>query len=209
MTFLDFHHHHSGSISGIYNLSFDEEIPSTLFSAGIHPSETAGNLEEKFQWFKEVSKNANCVAIGECGLDGMIKLDPQIQEDAFVKQIEWANEMKKPMIIHCVKMFPDLIRLRKKSKVPMIVHGFNKRKTIGLELLKNDFFLSFGKSALYNVNLQDFLSEVPTEKIFLETDSADFDLKELYEVTARLKNISPEDLDKKIKENLEFLKISI
>ncbi|TXF75891.1 TatD family hydrolase [Chryseobacterium sp.] len=209
MLLFDFHHHYFNSVSGIYNLGCGEELPPALFSAGIHPSETAENMEEKFRWLKEVSKNDKCVAIGECGLDGIIKPDRQIQEEVFVKQIEWANEIKKPLIIHCVKMFSDLIRLKKKANVPMIVHGFNKRKTIGLELLKNDFFLSFGKSALYNVNLQDFLSEVPTEKLFLETDTADFDLRELYELTARLKNTTPEELSKKIKDNLEFLKITI
>ncbi|MCB4234147.1 hypothetical protein LDL59_00905 [Kaistella anthropi] len=50
----------------------------------------------------------------------------------------------------------------------MIVHGFNKRKTIGDEMLKNEFCLSFGKSALYNVNLQDFLKEIPIDQLFLK-----------------------------------------
>lgn len=209
MSYFDFHHHHSGRVSGIYNLQFGEEIPATQFSAGIHPNDIELDLEEKFRWLKEISKSINCAAIGECGLDGLIIPDRKLQAEVFVKQIEWANEIKKPLIIHCVKMFPELIRLRKKSNVPMIVHGFNKRKSVGLELLEHDFFLSFGKSALYNVNLQDFLSEVPTERLFLETDTADVDLKELYELTACLKKISPENLDKKIKENLKFLKISI
>ena len=91
----------------------------------------------------------------------------------------------------------------------MIVHGFNKRKTIGDDLLKNGFCLSFGKSVLYNVNLQVFLRDFPTDKLFLETDSSDFEIKELYQKVAGLKNISLEDLSQKIRENLHNLEIPI
>ena len=91
----------------------------------------------------------------------------------------------------------------------MIIHGFNKRKTIGDELLKNDFCLSFGKSALYNVNLQDFLKEIPIDQLFLETDSADFEIKDLYYKIAELKSCRIEDFQKKIKENLKNLQVSI
>ena len=91
----------------------------------------------------------------------------------------------------------------------MIVHGFNKRKSIGDDLLKNGFCLSFGKSVLYNVNLQDFVKHLPIEKLFLETDSADFEIKELYQKVADLKNMRLEDLSEKIKNNLQNLQIPI
>ena len=91
----------------------------------------------------------------------------------------------------------------------MIVHGFNKRKTIGDELLKNDFCLSFGKSVLHNVNLQDFVNEFPTEKLFLETDSASFELEDLYLKVAELKNMEPENLKMQIIKNLKSIHISL
>ena len=91
----------------------------------------------------------------------------------------------------------------------MIVHGFNKRKSIGDDLLQNQFYLSFGKSVLYDVNLQAFLIDFPIDRMFLETDSAAFDLKDLYEKVADLKNIYLEDLTQKIKENLQNIQISI
>ena len=89
----------------------------------------------------------------------------------------------------------------------MIVHGFNKRKTIGDDLLKHDFYLSFGKSVLQNVNLQDFVRDFPIEKMFLETDSADFDIKDLYEKVAGIKNLKLEEFNQKIMKNLHFLNI--
>ena len=209
MGFFDFHHHDADRKSGIYNLKFNEEIPEIFFSAGIHPKSLSDGLEKQLIWLQEISVAENCVAIGECGLDGLIDVDEESQEKAFQAQIEIANSVKKPLIIHCVKRFSQLLPFRKVSKVPMIVHGFNKRKTIGDDLLKNGFCLSFGKSVLYNVNLQDFLRDFPTDKLFLETDSSDFEIKELYQKVAGLKNISLEDLSQKIRENLHNLEIPI
>lgn len=209
MGFFDFHHHDAGKNLGIYNLKFNEIPPENYFSAGIHPDAVADDFEEKLNWLLEISAHKNCVAIGECGLDSLIDVDEKLQQEAFLAQIEIANSLQKPLIIHCVKRFSKLLQFRKIAKVPMIVHGFNKRKTIGDDLLKNGFCLSFGKSVLYNVNLQDFLKDLPTDKLFLETDSSDFEIKELYQKVADLKKISLEDLTQKIKENLKNLQIPI
>lgn len=209
MGFFDFHHHDAAKNLGIYNLKFNEIPPESYFSAGIHPDAVADDFEEKLNWLREISAHKNCVAIGECGLDCLIDVDGKLQQKAFLAQIEIANSLQKPLIIHCVKRFSQLLQFRKIAKVPMIVHGFNKRKTIGDDLLKNGFCLSFGKSVLYNVNLQEFLKDFPTEKLFLETDSSNFEIKELYQKVAVLKKISLEDLIQKIKENLKNLQIPI
>lgn len=209
MNFFDFHHHNFEKECGIFNLKFNDELPESIFSAGIHPQSITIGVEDEFLWLKEISKLSNCVAIGECGLDGLVDVEEKLQEVVFERQIYLANEIKKPLIIHCVRRFSRLIHFRKLSKVPMIVHGFNKRKTIGDDLLKDDFYLSFGKSVLYNVNLQEFLKEFPLDRLFLETDSADFQIVELYQKVASLKNIEPEDLLKIVKQNLQNIKISI
>lgn len=209
MEFFDFHHHDFNKKNGIYNLKLNEIPPANYFSAGIHPQDISDRFEEDFLWLKTIVKLENCVAIGECGLDGLIEIDENLQHEIFQKQIELANEIRKPIIIHCVKRFSQLIQFKKKAKVPMIVHGFNKRKTVGEDLLKHQFCLSFGKSALYNVNLQDFLKEIPIDQLFLETDSADFEIKDLYYKIAELKSCRIEDFQQKIKENLKKLQVSI
>ncbi|OWK99165.1 hydrolase TatD [Kaistella haifensis DSM 19056] len=209
MEFFDFHHHDFNKKNGIYNLKLNEIPPANYFSAGIHPQDISPNFEEDFLWLKTISKSENCVAIGECGLDGLIDIDENLQNEIFQKQIELANELQKPIIIHCVRRFPHLLHFKKKAKVPMIVHGFNKRKTVGEDLLKHQFCLSFGKSALYNVNLQDFLKEIPIDKLFLESDSADFEIKDLYYKIAELKGYKIEYIQEKTKENLKNLQIYI
>lgn len=209
MKFFDFHHHDSTKEFGIYNLTFGEEVPNNLFSAGIHPGSITENKDDALLWLREVVKNENCVAVGECGLDGLINVDIQLQEEVFEQQIILANEIKKPLIIHCVRKFSRLSYFKKFAKVPMVIHGYNKRKTVGENLQAQGFYLSFGKSVLYNVNLQDFLKEFPVERMFLETDSFDFELEELYQKAASLKKLEMTDLVQKIKENLQNLQISI
>lgn len=209
MSFFDFHHHHLNEQFGIYNLSLMEDPPNQMFSAGIHPKDISNYTEENFVWLKHVSKLENCLAIGECGLDGLIEVDENLQKEIFEKQIYFANELRKPIIIHCVKRYSQLNQFKKIAKVPMIIHGFNKRKTIGNDLLKNQFCLSFGKSVLYNVNLQDFLREVPLNKIFIETDDATLDIKDLYLKVSEIKNISLDDLKQIITQNLKNLNISV
>ena len=102
-----------------------------------------------------------------------------------------------------------MISFQKEAKVPMIIHGFNKRKTIGDELQKHDFYLSFGKSVLQNVNLQEFVKGFPIEKLFLETDAEDFDLELLYQKVADLKSLKVEELILQIEKNLKIFNIPL
>lgn len=205
MHFFNFHNHFKDEY-GIYNYQISENTEVDFFSVGIHPAEISDDFEEKFQILKEISKKKNCFAIGECGLDGLISVEDSIQEEIFEKQILWANEIQKPVIIHCVRRFSQLIRFRKMAKVPLIVHGFNKKQNIANELLENDFYLSFGKALISNVSLQTTFKEAPIDRIFLETDNEIFNIEELYLFAADLKKLSVTDLQEQIFQNLETIK---
>lgn len=206
MNFFDFHHHKKNSPFGIYNLQ-TESLPSEImFSAGIHPKDIRPeHIDIQFEWLKSVI-NDNCFAIGECGLDALVSIDMKTQEEVFLKQIKLANEVKKPLIIHCIRKFYEVISFRKKSEQAMIIHGFNKKQSIADDLLKNNFYLSFGKAVLYNLSLQNTLKTVPLNHLFLETDNDDFTIGELYQKVSEIKKISIEQLHKQILENLETIK---
>src|SRR5690606_12217395 len=109
MIFFDFHHHYKNSVSGIYNAEPGERPSAGLFSAGIHPNYISDHNEETIKWLYETAQNENCVAIGECGLDGLLSIDFQLQKEIFHRQILIANEVNKPVIIHCVRKFYELI----------------------------------------------------------------------------------------------------
>ena len=202
MSFFDFHHHKKKPF-GIYNLEPNENISEFPFSVGIHPNDIDGNSDYHFEKVKQIAQSENCVAIGECGLDGLIGVDEKVQEQVFDWHIQLANEIRKPIIIHCVRRFSEIQKFKKKSEVPMIIHGFNKKENIAQQLLDNGFYLSFGKAVLQNVSLQQIIKNIGLDRIFLETDDSDFDISLLYEKVAELKEISIENLQKTILENLE------
>ncbi|MCY1659672.1 TatD family hydrolase [Chryseobacterium sp. SL1] len=206
MDFFDFHHHKKNMPNGIYNLDI-EQIPTDIpYSIGIHPKDIDVNaVDRQFEWMKN-RVSENCLAIGECGLDSFVETDQKIQEEVFLRQIRFANEVKKPIIIHCVRKFYEVISFKKYTEQPMIIHGFNKKERIAEDLLKNNFYLSFGKAVLYNLSLQNTLKITPLDKIFLETDNDDFSLEELYGKVSEIKGISLENLNKQIAENLETIK---
>ncbi|AZB23969.1 TatD family hydrolase [Chryseobacterium rhizoplanae] len=206
MEFFDFHHHKKYIRDGIYNLDIGQIPPDSPYSIGIHPNDIdVNNIDRQLNWMKSTMFQ-NCFAIGECGLDSLVSIDQKIQEDVFVKQINIANEVKKPIIVHCVRKFYEVISFKKKAEQPMIMHGFNKKKKIAEDLLANNFYLSFGKAVLYNLSLQDILKNTPLDKFFLETDNEDFKIEELYLKVSEIKEISLEDLNEQILENLHTIK---
>lgn len=206
MNCFDFHHHKKSLPFGIYNMDPSDQIPDSLYSVGIHPKDIQHDkITEQFHWLKD-NITENCFAIGECGLDSLAPIDQKIQEDVFLKQIELSNEVKKPLIIHCVRKFYEVISFRKKANQAMVIHGFNKKESIAHDLLKNNFYLSFGKAVLYNLSLQNTLKITPLNRIFLETDNEDFEIATLYEKVAAIKGISLEELNEQIVENLENIR---
>jgi len=203
MDFLDFHHHKPNEI-GIYNLNLNEEISVGKFSAGLHPKDITENWKSDFEKIKNISVSENCLAIGECGLDGLIQVDEKLQNDIFKAHISWAEEIKKPIIIHCVRRFSQILHY-KNAKVPSVIHGFNKKENIAAELLEAGFYLSFGYAALENLSLQNVIKNIPIHRLFLETDDSDFEIVRLYEKVSEIKSISMENLENQMWENLNHI----
>ncbi len=206
---FDFHHHNKSSVSGIYNAEPYERPSSGIFSAGIHPNQVSDHNDGTMKWLYETADNKNCVAIGECGLDGLLATDFHQQKEIFHRQILLANELNKPVIIHCVRRFYELIPFKKIAKTPLIIHGFNKKEQLAKDMLKHDFYLSFGKSVLHNLSLQKLLQHFPVNKMFLETDGKDFEIELLYRKTAALKNMEQEELYEQMLTNLSNIGISV
>lgn len=206
MEFFDFHHHKKNMPNGIYNLGLRADPVNFPYSIGIHPKDIdPADIEGQFRWL-ESNITADCFAVGECGLDSFAETDLKIQEDVFLRQIRLANEIRKPVIIHCVRKFYEVISLKKYAEQPMIIHGFNKKQSIADDLLRHNFYLSFGKALLYNLSLQHIFKSIPAERIFLETDNEDFNIGELYDKASELRGISTEKMNKQILENLETIK---
>lgn len=118
------------------------------YSVGIHPWDAARADERMFERLREMASDPRVVAIGECGLDRRHTpaVDMAVQEEVFVRQAELAESLGKPLIIHCVGAFNELVELKKRLKpsVPWIVHGFRGKPELARELVRQGFYLSLG-----------------------------------------------------------------
>lgn len=200
--FFNLHHHSTDIKNGIYNLNSDEFSSENYFSIGIHPKDIGVNYEKQLDLVEKNCLQKKCLAIGECGLDGLISVPQNLQEIVFKRQIEIAEKNNLPIIIHCVKKYYEVASLCRKTNVPVIFHGFNKKKNIADMLLSKGFYLSFGSALINNLTLQKTFEETPLNSIFLETDSSDINIKEIYEKAAEIKKISIDELQKHINQLL-------
>ena len=205
MKYFDFHHHHFDKRHGIYNLELFAEAIEFPFSAGLHPKDIGKDDQGALLWLEEISKDRNCLAIGECGLDGLISVEIKAQEEMFLKQIEVANRRTKPVLIHCVKKHYELIPFKKLAKVPLVIHGFNKKKEVAAALMQENFLFSFGKALLHNVSLQEIVKNINSKNFFLETDDSDFDIELLYQKVSEIRKENLEAIITQINTNLDFL----
>ena len=177
-----------------------------LYSFGVHPWKIDKNVNDILQEMDTISKNRRCIAIGECGLDKLIDVDFELQKRIFCDQIQIANEVQKPLIIHCVKAFNEVTACLKKmnNTVPVIIHGFNNNKNIADELLKNGYLLSFGKALLSaDSNAIEVLKYVGRKNFFLETDDAKISIRDVYRKASEVLGIEEQFLQEQIKSNYQ------
>ena len=138
-----------------------------FFSAGLHPWDVTGNDEEKFRQLEDLIANSRVLAVGECGFDVLKGPSHELQEQAFIRQIELSELFKKPMILHVVRDFDSVIRLRKtlKPTQPWLIHGFRGNPTQMDQLYAHGILVSFGLK-----HNPESLKQVPSDRLFLETD---------------------------------------
>ena len=221
--YVNIHTHYNNHIGNnefveIQNIDVDNIVNvdvSHFYSIGIHPwnlksqnlkiSETQklGDLES--QWLGDL----NIKAIGECGLDRACDVDFEIQKEVFIKHIELSEHAAKPLIIHAVRTYTDIISIRKetKAKLPWIIHGFQGNVQSAEQLLRHDgIYLSLGDVLFKNERrASELLNVIPLDRMFLETDVAERDIVEVYDKAVSLSGIEMDKLRNDIFNN--FVKI--
>lgn len=185
-----------------YPWEFVEGMPQ--YSIGIHPWYIAENrLESDLQFIEQKLQLPECWALGECGLDKRIDIPMTLQTEVFEQQIALAEKYQKPLVLHLVAAYQELIAIHKKRpiKVPVILHGFSKNEPTAKALLDCGFYLSFGKYLLRNPELAAVFQSVPNDRFFLETDTIEETLEEVYTKAAAIKNLSSTALQQQITAN--------
>jgi TatD DNase family protein len=201
-------HSHQITPNTIYNLLIQDirqfvRLENQWLSVGIHPWYIQ-DWQTQLIEIEAIANNKNVLAIGECGLDRLIKIPINEQVPIFEAQVQLAEQLNKPVVIHCVKAHNDLIAWKKQRKttVPLIVHGFNNNRQILDQLLKNGFDISLGTALLNaNSNASKSIRHIPINRLFLETDDSITPIEIVYQVAAQRLNCEIDILQKQISDN--------
>jgi TatD DNase family protein len=216
--YFDIHSHHLSNQADIVQIMnvmpycIIEGDQLGYFSCGMHPWYIGNdlNISQLEQWLDECRK-PNLVAIGECGLDKLRGPDIKIQEEIFWLHVKISEELRKPIIIHCVKALNEIIQYRKKMQPqqPWILHGFNGNVQTIEQCVKLGFYFSLNRNCLKKRDLSSWLSAIPFNRLFLESDDSVDVLKELYEQISGALDISESELKDVIAQNIKTVFSSI
>ncbi len=202
--FIDIHSHHTEREEGVFRIQnvFTSDFPDIPadrpISIGLHPWHLSPeSIEALPVIFDQVLSSPNVLAVGEAGLDQVIKISLENQLPVFRKQIEFSIEYSKPLIIHCVKAIPELIKLRKEYKDAKgwIVHGFNANETLAAECVEAGICISLSQRLFRNPEKAlKIVKQVPLSMAFAETDDDSMSIMEVYDTISQFYEISVTDV---------------
>jgi TatD DNase family protein len=195
---FDIHTHKNSGENCIHNLNFAEAetqfaaaASDGYFSVGIHPCDAGTFTPEIFSKLQHWASDSRIVMIGECGLDK--NADASIEQQLYVleQHISLSESTRRPLIIHCVGYFNELLFIKKTRKPSQIwiIHGFRGKPQMASQLLQAGFSLSYGE--YFN---PDSVRITPFPKLFAETDESNLSISDIYNRLAKVKGCFITDL---------------
>lgn len=150
--------------------------PDMWATVGLHPTDHEQGFDREA--FLELARQEQVVAIGECGLDYFrASTDTaEQQKNLFIQQIELANEVGKPLMLHIRDAYRDAYEILKahrsklKATHPGNVHFFAGTWEEARLFLDLGFTLSFTGVITFATSYDEVLRQVPLESVLIETD---------------------------------------
>ena len=164
------HHHPATPGTAIVQLTPDafSPQPEHFYSVGLHPWAIGDDWRTQMAQLLVMALHTHVLMIGETGLDK--KNSPasmETQLEVFREHIRLSELIRKPLIVHCVKAFDELLAIRKETKatLPWIVHGFRGGVEQWKQLSRAGLHVSLGKH--YDTEL---IKQLPLHQLLLESD---------------------------------------
>ncbi len=208
MKLIDIHTHHPKS--GIHYQIVNQSIDNTTgfdhpLSLALHPWKVDEDYKEQLLKIQQRISSPEIIAIGEAGLDKINGGEWRLQLLAFEEQVKMANNIKMPLIIHCVKAYSELLQYfnRYQPSSAWIIHNFTGGATLAKQFTDKGIYLSFGASLMRgHQKTIEALRSIPDNLLFLETDDDPLiDIEGVYTKAATIKNMSCENLNDLIHHN--------
>lgn len=177
---IDCHTHHAGATAALIAVDprqFDPQ-PGLWYSVGYHPWHDVDCLTDAdFDLLEQCARHPQVLAIGETGLDSLRGADLDTQARVFVRHLQVAHVIGKPVVVHCVRTAQRIIDERRKAgltAVPLAIHGMRANERVARTLLDAGCYLSFG----YRFNPATLLA-TPPDRLLIETDEAPATINEV------------------------------
>ncbi len=171
---LDFHTHRldaTGALIAVDPRRFDPQ-PGKWYSVGFHPWDNVENLTNSdFDLLRQCAGHPQVLAVGETGIDRLRGGDLEKQEAAFVRHLQLARELRKPVVVHNVRATQDILDARRSARlddVTLVIHGMRGNANVARTLLDAGCYLSYGPR--FNA---EALQATPPDHLLIETDDSD------------------------------------
>lgn len=173
---------------------YEQELvpPKHFYTMALHPWET-DRLDAVKRIENDLPKHLaldRCLALGECGLDRLRGAPMAMQIELFSFQLALALAAKKPLVVHCVRAWGELSAQVRRSgfEGKKAIHGFRGNESVLKQLLAHDWYISVGPDA--QGRLPEVAAQIPNDRLLLETDASNTNIRDVYTALAALKGIS-------------------
>ena len=140
---------------------------------GVHPHQAADSDAERLDELRELLADEHAIAVGETGLDFYRDYAPRDrQRELFERQLELADELSKPVVVHTRSADEDTAALLRSFSGTVVLHCFSSPPLLRVAL-ERGYYVSFAGNVTYPRagDLRQAARAVPAERLLAETDS--------------------------------------
>lgn len=144
-----------------------------------------------------------CDIVGETGLDYACEVNRNAQQSLFEAHLEAAVRLKKPVVLHVVRSFEDvMLTLRHYSLQGVVFHGFTGSEQQAKRCIERGYYLSFGHRSIRSPKTRQVIATLPDDKLFCETDDrTQPTIEQIYAEVATLRSTTIDKLKCQILSN--------
>ena len=156
-------------------INLAEKYDFIYAAVGIHPQDIK-NIDNELSEIEKLSRHPKVVAIGEIGLDYHWNKDKTQQIEAFAKQIELANKVDLPIVIHSRDAYIDTINVLKNivnANKSGVFHCCPLNAELVRDALDLGYNISFAGAITFKnaKNADEIIKMVPMDRLQIETDA--------------------------------------
>lgn len=158
------------------SVALAKKYPFIYAAVGVHPHDTEQMTLEDLRELREWAEEEKVRAVGEIGLDYHYDNSPRDKQKYwFEKQIELAQEVSLPIIIHCRDAMQDCMEILRKydfSETSGVMHCYAGSAETAEEIVKMGLYVAFGGAITFKNNKKAcrVVQSIPQERLLLETD---------------------------------------